>query len=157
MLRIEIELFDNKLRITLAGRYTSGTTYAAYPNLAPIKKDKAGEFTPRVGISYSIMKDLSLYGVYDKTFIPQSGIGINDTTITDQLRGQNLEIGLKKDWFGGKWNSTFAMYEIRRQNILVAGNKNQNNGKDFMIATGEQRARGFEQEISKEKSVKGLM
>lgn len=68
------------------------------------------------------MKDLSVYGVYDKTFIPQSGIGINDTTITDPLRGQNLEIGLKKTGLR-EWSSTFAMYEIRRQNILVAGNK----------------------------------
>lgn len=47
------------------------------------------------------MKDLSVYGVYDKTFIPQSGIGINDTTITDPLRGQNLEIGLKKTGLEG--------------------------------------------------------
>lgn len=149
----QIELFNNKLRITLAGRYTSGTTYAAYPNLSPgtpIVPDKAGEFTPRIGISYSIMKDFSVYGVYDKTFIPQSGTGIGKTKVTDPLRGQNLEVGLKKDWFGGKWNSTFAVYEIRRKNILTNGDITQNEGNPFVIATGEQRARGFEADIKGE-------
>ncbi|PIF43938.1 iron complex outermembrane receptor protein [Chryseobacterium sp. 52] len=154
----QIEMFNNKLRVTLAGRYTSGTTFAGYPyysegNIVP--KDKAGEFTPRVGISYSINEDLSAYGIFDKTFVPQSGTGINQTKITDPFRGQNLEVGLKKDWFGGKWNSTFAVYEIRRQNILTNGSKDQNNGIAFQVATGEQRARGFEADIKGE-IIKGL-
>ncbi|WP_276875161.1 TonB-dependent siderophore receptor [Chryseobacterium joostei] len=151
----QIEMFNNKLRITLAGRYTSGKTYAGYPNLGEVKPDTAGEFTPRVGVSYSIMKDFSVYGIYDKTFVPQSGTGIKQTTITDPFRGQNIEFGLKKDWFGGKWNTTFAVYEIRRQNILVNGNKDLNEGNPFQIATGEQRARGFETDIKGE-IVKGL-
>ncbi|MEH7890122.1 TonB-dependent siderophore receptor [Elizabethkingia meningoseptica] len=154
----QIEMFNNKLRLTLAGRYTSGKTYSAYPNLSPgelIQADTAGEFTPRVGISYSIQDDFSVYGVYDKTFVPQSGTGINKTKITDPLRGQNLEVGIKKDWFGGKWNSTFSVYEIRRQNILTAGNKELNGGVDFQVATGEQRARGFEADIKGE-IIKGL-
>jgi iron complex outermembrane receptor protein len=154
----QIEMFNNKLRITLAGRYTSGTTYAGYPYYSPeniVPKNQAGEFTPRVGISYSILSDFSAYGIYDKTFVPQSAVGINNTQITDPFRGQNIEFGLKKDWFGGKWNSTFAVYEIRRQNILVAGPKEQNGGNPFQVATGEQRARGFETDIKGE-IIKGL-
>lgn len=154
----QIEMFNNKLRLTLAGRYTSGTTYAGYPYFSPeniVPKNQAGEFTPRVGISYSILSDFSVYGIYDKTFVPQSAVGINNTMITDPFRGQNIEFGLKKDWFGGKWNSTFAIYEIRRQNILVAGPKEQNEGNPFQVATGEQRARGFETDIKGE-IIKGL-
>ncbi|MCT2408425.1 TonB-dependent siderophore receptor [Chryseobacterium antibioticum] len=151
----QIEMLNNKLRITLAGRYTSGTTFSGYPNLDPIKADQAGEFTPRAGVSYSIKDDFSVYGVFDKTFAPQSAIGINGSSITDPLKGQNIEFGLKKDWLGGKWNSTFAVYEIRRKNILVAGNSNDNNGNAFMIPTGEQRSRGFEADIKGE-IVKGL-
>lgn len=151
----QIEMLNNKLRITLAGRYTSGTTFSGYPNLDPIKADQAGEFTPRAGVSYSIKDDFSVYGVFDKTFAPQSAIGINGSSITDPLKGQNIEFGLKKDWLGGKWNSTFAVYEIRRKNILVAGNSNDNNGNAFMIPTGEQRSRGFEADIKGE-IIKGL-
>ncbi|MBL1221484.1 TonB-dependent siderophore receptor [Chryseobacterium sp. L7] len=151
----QIEMLNKKLRITLAGRYTSGTTFSGYPNLDPIKADQAGEFTPRVGASYSIKDDFSVYGVFDKTFAPQSAMGIHGTSITDPLKGQNIEFGLKKDWMGGKWNSTFAVYEIRRKNILVAGNSNDNNGNAFMIPTGEQRSRGFEADIKGE-IVKGL-
>ncbi|MCT2563631.1 TonB-dependent siderophore receptor [Chryseobacterium herbae] len=151
----QIGMLNNKLRITLAGRYTSGTTFSGYPNSAPIKADQAGEFTPRVGASYSIKDDFSVYGVFDKTFAPQSAMGINGSSITDPLKGQNIEFGLKKDWMGGKWNSTVAVYEIRRKNILVAGNINDNSGNAFMIPTGEQRSRGFEADIKGE-IVRGL-
>ncbi|MDH6251508.1 iron complex outermembrane receptor protein [Chryseobacterium sp. H1D6B] len=146
----QIEMFNNKLRVTLAGRYTSGTTFAGYPNLAPIKPDNAGEFTPRVGVSYSIKDDFSVYGVFDKTFVPQSALQYSTTNpngdpLNTPFRGQNLEAGVKKDWFGGKWNSTFAFYEIRRKNIFTSDMSHPNQG--FSVATGEQRARGFEADI----------
>lgn len=154
----QIEMFNNKLRITLAGRYTSGTTFAGYPNLAPIKPDNAGEFTPRVGASYSIKEDFSVYGIFDKTFVPQSAIQYSATNpngdpLNTPFKGQNLEVGIKKDWFSGKWNSTFAVYEIRRQNIFTSDTAHPNLG--FSLATGEQRARGFEADIKGE-IVKGL-
>lgn len=146
-------MFENKLRITLAGRYTNGSSYAGYPFWSPNKTvpvNKAEEFTPRVALSYSLDKNTSVYGVFDKTFTPQSGNGINNTTVSDPLRGQNLEMGIKKDWFGGKWNSSLAVYEIRRQNILTAGDKNQNNGINFVVPTGEQKARGVEVDVKGE-------
>ncbi|MET3537043.1 TonB-dependent siderophore receptor [Chryseobacterium limigenitum] len=154
----QIEMFDNKLRLTLAGRYTSGKTYAGYPNLGEVKPDTAGEFTPRVGVSYSFNENFSAYGVFDKTFVPQSAIQYSDTNpkgepLTTPFKGQNLEVGIKKDWFGGKWNSTFAIYEITRQNIFTADPVHSTSG--FSVATGEQRARGFEADIKGE-IVKGL-
>lgn len=153
----QIEMLNNKLRITLAGRYTSGTTFSGYPNLDPIKADQAGEFTPRAGVSYSIKDDLSVYGVFDKTFVPQSVASYTNTNIPAPLKGQNIEFGLKKDWFNGKWNSTFAVYEIKRKNISVDdkehGVLNPDNitfNYPFKLAIGEQRARGFEADIKGE-------
>lgn len=149
----QIEMFDNKLRLTLAGRYTKGKTFAGYPNLGAVTPDTAGEFTPRVGASYSIKDDFSVYGVFDKTFVPQSAIQYSESSVAGQplttpFKGQNMEIGMKKDWFGGKWNSTFAVYEIRRQNIFTSDTAHPNLG--FSLATGEQRARGFEADIKGE-------
>ncbi|NML68781.1 TonB-dependent siderophore receptor [Chryseobacterium sp. RP-3-3] len=158
----QIEMLNNKLRITLAGRYTSGTTFSGYPNLDPIKADQAGEFTPRAGASYSIKDDFSVYGVFDKTFAPQSVASYTNTNIPAPLKGQNIEFGLKKDWFNGKWNSTFAVYEIKRKNISVDdkehGVLNPDNltyNYPFKLAIGEQRARGFEADIKGE-IVRGL-
>lgn len=150
----QIEMFNNKLRVTLAGRYTSGTTYAGYPNLGEVKPDTAGEFTPRVGVSYSINENFSAYGIYDKTFIPQSANTFTGS-ITAPLNGQNIEFGLKKDWFNGKWNTTFAIYEIRRKNILTKDFVNSTPAQTFYYASGEQRARGFEADLKGE-IVKGL-
>lgn len=158
----QIELFNNKLRVTLAGRYTSGTTYSGYPNLSPIIPDKAGEFTPRVGVSYSIKEDFSVYGVFDKTFVPQSVNAYGMANEPAPLKGQNLELGLKKDWFNGKWNSSFAIYDIKRKNVSVDDKAHPVLNPDgitfnypYKLAIGEQRARGFEADIKGE-IVKGL-
>ncbi|MBB6371183.1 TonB-dependent siderophore receptor [Chryseobacterium shigense] len=158
----QIEMLNNKLRITLAGRYTSGTTFSGYPNLDPIKADQAGEFTPRVGASYSIKDDFSVYGVFDRTFVPQSVANYTNTSIPAPLKGQNIEFGLKKDWFNGKWNSTFAVYEIKRKNISVEDREHGVLNPDgitynfpYRLAIGEQRVRGFEADIKGE-IVRGL-
>lgn len=152
----QIEMFDNKLRLTLAGRYTNGTTYSGYPNLAPINADKAGEFTPRVGASYSINDNLSVYSIFDKTFVPQTISTFANGNISEPLKGQNIEFGLKKDWFNGKWNSTFALYEIKRKNKPVGDSEHSvPGGVSYQLATGEETARGFELDIKGE-LVKGL-
>lgn len=152
----QIEMFDNKLRLTVAGRYTNGTTYAGYPNLSPITPDKAGEFTPRVGASYSIKKDFSVYGILDKTFIPQTVTTYASGNEPAPFKGQNIEFGIKKDWFNGKWNSTFAVYEIKRRNKIVTDIEHSvPGGATFQLANGEERARGFETDIKGE-IIKGL-
>lgn len=133
----ELGFFNNTLRLTLAGRYGNvkqsewgGDDY------------KASHFTPRVGLSYSVDKSTSFYALYDQAFIPQAGILRSGKTPTP-ITGNNMELGFKRDWFNGKWNTTLAVYRITKENELTADPKNTA-GENFSIVVGEKRAQGFE-------------
>lgn len=136
-LQDELGFFSNMVRLTLAGRFTNlkQSSYGAAP-------DKANHFTPRAGLSVSLDKTLSAYALYDQAFIPQSGLLANGGKV-QPITGNNMEIGLKKDWLGGKWNTTLTVYRILKNNELTADpNSAPNSG--LSIELGQKRAQGVE-------------
>lgn len=130
----EIRLLDEKLRVTLAGRYTTAENYDAYSGMG-----KASKFTPRVGLSYSLNKSTSLYGVIDEAFVPQAGASFDGKSF-DPITGGNKEIGLKKEWLGGLWTSTVSAYAITKNNVLAADPEHQY----FSIQVGQTQTKGLE-------------
>ncbi len=136
-LQDELGFFDNKLRLTLAGRYTYVNQSAYGANAETAKK-----VTPRIGLSYSIDKNTAVYAVYDQSFLPQSGI-LRNGEKNLPLTGTNYEAGIKKDWLDGKWNTTISVYRILKQNELAADPTNTA-GESYSIVIGEKRAQGIE-------------
>ncbi|MDQ7948262.1 MAG: TonB-dependent receptor [Pedobacter sp.] len=136
-LQDELGFFNNRARLTLAGRY-SYVSQSAWGGAA----DKAERFTPRVGLSVSIDKNMAVYAVYDAAFIPQTGILRTGGKI-DPITGTNYEVGFKRDWFDGKWNTTISAYRILKQNELTADPYNAA-GENFSIIVGEKRSQGIE-------------
>lgn len=138
----ELGFFNNKVRLTLAGRYTY-VNQSAWGAAA----DKADKVTPRVGLSVSIDKNTAVYGVYDQAFTPQSGI-LRSGGTADPITGTNTEFGIKKDWFDGKWNTTLSVYRILKQNELTAdpsnGTRPDGSKETFSVPLGEKRAQGVE-------------
>lgn len=108
----ELGFFNNFVRLTLAGRYTD--LKQAYYG-----ESKAQHFTPRVALSVSPTKSLAVYALYDQAFIPQSGVLSNGDKV-QPITGNNMEVGVKRDWFDGKWNTTVAVYQILKNNELTA-------------------------------------
>jgi iron complex outermembrane receptor protein len=135
-LQDELGFVDNKIRLTVAGRYTKLEQSAWGEN-----PDKADHFTPRVGLSASLTKQLAAYALYDQAFIPQTGRLTNGRKV-QPITGNNMEIGLKKDWQGG-WNTTLAIYSILKNNELTADpSVDPNLGQS--IELGQKRAKGVE-------------
>jgi len=130
----ELGFFKNTARLTLAGRYTdvSQSAFGSAP-------DKAKHFSPRVGLSVSLDKFTSVYGLYDQAFVPQTGTLYGGGTIRP-ITGNNIEFGFKRDWAKGKWNTTLAVYRILKNNELT-GDPNHIN---FNIVLGQKRSQGIE-------------
>src|SRR5690606_29725429 len=101
----ELGFLENKLRLTLAARYTSMSNASWGDD--PVKSEKV---TPRVGISYSIDNKTSIYGLYDQAFLPQQGTLYSGSKVKP-ITGNNYEIGLKRNWFNDKWNTSLAYYQ----------------------------------------------
>lgn len=130
----ELGFLENKIRLTLAGRYTyvKQSQYGGEPY-------DAKHVTPRVGLSVSIDKQTSAYGLYDQAFLPQSGVLVNGGKVKP-ITGSNIEFGIKRDWAGGKWNTTLAVYRILKNNELASYGPVPN----MSVELGQKRAQGIE-------------
>lgn len=137
-LQDELGFLEGKIRLTVAGRYTdlSQSAWGGTP-------DKAKHFTPRAGLSASISKQLSVYGLYDQAFIPQTGVLANGGKV-QPVTGNNMEIGVKRDWTSG-WNSTLSLYRILKNNELTADPNNPTSGES--VDLGQKRSQGVEFDI----------
>ncbi|MBT29943.1 MAG: TonB-dependent siderophore receptor [Thalassobius sp.] len=132
----ELGFINNKVRLTLAGRYTSvsQSSYGGTPLTAK-------RFTPRVGLSVSLNDFTSVYALYDQAFIPQAGV-LTSGDDAKPITGNNMEIGFKRDWAGGKWSSTLGIYRILKNNEITSDPDNPNSG--LSVELGEKRSQGIE-------------
>ncbi|SDW90460.1 TonB-dependent receptor [Flavobacterium degerlachei] len=137
----ELGFLDYKLRLTLAGRYTvlkSGNYYSG--------DTKNSRFTPRVGLSYSIDKNTAAYFVNDQSFNENYGADWQGNSFKPETGG-NIELGLKRDWLNGKWNSVFSLYQITKNNVLTADPEHSTSVMQYSRESGQQRTKGFEVDI----------
>jgi len=141
-LQDELGFFDEKLRITLAARVTSSRSSIIVPRKTGVSDVV---LTPRAGLSYSILKDFSVYALLDHTYMPQSGVNTTGG-IFEPLKGRNLEAGLKKDWNNSKWNTTISVYHITRDNIIVSDPANPK----VLSQIGQTKSKGIEFDLKGE-------
>lgn len=131
----ELGFFDNKLRLTLAGRFT----YVKEGEM----EDK--QFTPRAGISFSIDRSTSVYALYDQSFIPQTG-NLRSGNPPKPITGNNIEFGVKKNWFDGKLSTTVAAYRIIKNNEL-SPDPFSTPAEPYVLQLGQSRAEGVEVDV----------
>ncbi len=136
----ELSFLKDKLRLTLGVRYTSVQTHNSVSAVTTSSKDQV--LTPRLGLSYSLQPSLTVYALYDQTLIPQAGIRSNGESIRP-LQGVNQEIGIKKDWLEGRWNTTLSVYNIHRSNIVAT----DPNNALYRLQVGETHSRGVELDV----------
>ncbi|WP_431241226.1 TonB-dependent receptor domain-containing protein [Flavobacterium sp. P21] len=123
----------------MLARYTWIKQTSSYDN-----PQEDSHITPRVGVSYSLNESTAFYGLYDQAFSPQSGV-VRDGQVKP-LTGNNVEFGIKKDWFDGSWNTSVSVYSILKKNELTADPRNTPN-EQYKIVLGEKRAQGVEFDV----------
>lgn len=140
-LQDELGFFNDALRLTIAARYTNvkENSYGT--------KVEANKITPRIGLSYSIDNNTSAYALYDQAFTPQSGL-FRDGTTAKPITGNSMEIGFKRDWFNGKWNTTLSLYNINKNNA-ISGDPTDLTGI-FSVFLGKTRVQGIEFDLKGE-------
>ncbi|MDM8177864.1 MULTISPECIES: TonB-dependent receptor [Olivibacter] len=149
----ELAFLEDQLRLSLGLRFTNAETVGR-TGAADIKDNV---LSPRVGLSYSIDRATSVYSLFDQSFVPVSGTDWEGNAFKP-IRGNNIELGLKREWFGGRWISTLSAYTIKRQNQLVTDYDHPMPGGSaqfFQKQEGEAKTQGIEMDISGE-VVRGL-
>ncbi|SEK21087.1 TonB-dependent receptor [Parapedobacter koreensis] len=137
----ELGFFENRLRLTLAGRYSSASqsAYGGSPY-------SASRFTPRLGLSWSIDKHTAVYALYDQAFVPQSG-RIYGGGEVKPITGNNQELGFKRDWADGAWNTSISVYRILKENELTTDPLHSTPSESYSIVLGQKVARGIEFDV----------
>ncbi|MEM9246874.1 MAG: TonB-dependent siderophore receptor, partial [Cyanobacteria bacterium P01_F01_bin.153] len=148
--------FSDQLKVLVGGRYDTVRTRSItnpsppiFPGFPPNPGSENTEnddaFTPRLGIVYQQIEELSLYGSFSQSFFPNSGNTVTGDTLPPE-RGEQFEIGARTELLDGKLTANLALFNLTKQNIAVADpNFPANSG--FSIARGEQRSRGIELDI----------
>lgn len=144
----QISLFDN-LKFLAGIRYdVVDQTNERIPGLFTdpgTTTQTVDAFTPRFGLLYQISKTVSIYGSYSKSFNPGSATTSAGDVIEPE-RGEGYEFGLKTELLNGKLLATATYFNLTKQNVAVA----DPNFPLFSVASGEQRSRGVEFDISGE-------
>ena len=99
-------------------------------------------WSPRLGLILKPKPNLSVYGSYSRSYLPQSGDQFNSLTVTAEAlkpeRFDNYEIGAKWEPVPGLL-ATAAVYQLDRSNSQAPGPV-----PGTVVLTGEQRSRGIE-------------
>lgn len=101
--------------------------------------------TGRLGLVWDVAPGANLYAQYATAADPPSGVlttaSFADVRTNSELTtGRQAELGAKLDFWQGKGNATFALYDIRRRNIATQDPSNS----AVTLLVGEQSARGAE-------------
>lgn len=148
-LQDEIALFDN-LKLLAGLRYeTVEQKIKNEPGLFYPGGDTSqfnDAWTPRVGIVYQPIKEVSLYASYSQSFNPNiDAFDVNGNPLEPE-QGEGYEVGVKTELLGGKLFTTLSYFDITKQNVATEDLNFP--GLGISIATGEQRSRGVELDIS---------
>jgi outer membrane receptor for ferric coprogen and ferric-rhodotorulic acid len=141
------------LKLVLGARVTSyeKTGEGLYTAAYSIKHNK--EVTPYAGIVYDLNANHSIYASYTDIFQPQN---LKDLAgnILDPIKGKSYEAGIKGEYFGGRLNTSFAVFQIKQDNLGQEVDKVDRDGagpllpETYYRAAAGAKSEGFEMEAS---------
>ena len=110
LLRINVA---DPIRIMIGGNLTHATS-SGFSYGTRLDYDWT-RFLPFVGATYDLTGSVSAYASYATIFNPQTQTTVERRLIAP-IKGDNLEAGLKGEWFGGRLNASVAIFQARQKN-----------------------------------------
>ncbi|AOM76183.1 TonB-dependent siderophore receptor [Pedobacter steynii] len=143
-----------KLSLTLGARYTWYTNEKATTNakgVVKINNYKQKALSPRAALTYLVDSATTVFFLYDQSFVPQSGqkaiVSATNELIgseaVDPQKGRDLEVGLKRNWFGSRLYTTLTGFHTVKTNVLVGDQANPG----FLKQLGQVTSNGIELDI----------
>lgn len=106
-------------------------------------------FLPRLGIVYTVTRNINVYGVYTRGYNPQDA-ATQSNPLTggpfDPIESELVEGGVKTEWLDGKLSGNLSVYNIIQKNTLYpAGVAGQ---PDLLTQVGKETAKGVELDLT---------
>lgn len=80
------------------------------------------DMTPRAGLIYTPTAETTVYLNYSESFNPVDPSDYEDAGAAplSPETGEQVELGLKQSWLNGSIMTTFALYQIDKENLVIA-------------------------------------
>lgn len=127
--------FYDKIILTVAGRFSYTEAKSTYDDSSTVYNST---FTPRFGITYLINKNMSVYVLYDQSFLPQIA-RLENGKLPNPLTGSNKEIGYKAQLLQDRLFINASIWHTEKNNVLV-----QNPQTTYYEQRGQITSQGFE-------------
>ncbi|MFL9609602.1 TonB-dependent siderophore receptor [Methylobacillus sp. Pita2] len=98
---------------------TESDPYSGTPSAT--SRSETGVLTPYIAATYDVTDTASLYASYTKIFNPQSRWDINRQYL-DPEEGDSYEAGIKQGLYGGRLNTSLALFRVEQDNLAVQDN-----------------------------------
>lgn len=140
------------LSLMLGARYDKFEEKTATAAAVPVKDARKNDkVTPRVGLVYTPIDAVTLYGSYMRGFEPGARAGLTVATgipatnagaLFDPQESEQYELGIKTSLLDGRLAANLAVYDLTRSNQVFA-----DVAASRFTLIGEQRSKGFETEV----------
>ncbi|NEQ98509.1 MAG: TonB-dependent siderophore receptor [Cyanothece sp. SIO2G6] len=142
-LQDQIQLLDNLILVAGVNYETvSQETVTSRGGVTTEEELDEDEFTPRFGLVYQPLDNLSLYASYSRSFLPSAAVTVEGEPLEPET-GEGFEVGIKAELFDGNLLATLAYFNLTKQNVATADPDDPR----FSVATGEQDSQGIELDI----------
>ncbi|MDE1145818.1 MAG: TonB-dependent siderophore receptor [Azospirillaceae bacterium] len=98
------------------------------------------KFSPIAGLIYDLDQTYTLYGSYTSIYKPQTGAYTVSGGLLRPIEGEQYEIGVKGEHFGGRLTTSIALFHTEETNNAVQDPTNQ----AFVLPSGKVRSQGVE-------------
>lgn len=134
--------FSDRFQVIVGGRFDD----IDYEDEVSGTERDFSKVSPILGLVYSPTSELSLYANASEAFAPPSSRVVGEREAEES---RQIEVGTKAQLWGGRMQTTLAVYELERENVAIP------DLTGFIQQTGTQRSRGVELEVATE-PVRGL-
>jgi iron complex outermembrane receptor protein len=110
---------------------------------AEVARGTQNAFSPRVGLVWQPTDTTSLFTDWSRSHAPNVAHGVSSSTYDAEI-GEQVELGVKQELIKDRLNSTLAVFDLKRSNILTSDPLDPTR----QVLTGEQRSRGIEFDLA---------
>lgn len=136
---------DDRWILVLGGRYQHYDQYSDQGmDTRVLNRDSNGDtFLPMAGLVFKVNEDLSLYGNYSRSFVPNDTVDDSGNTF-DPEEGRSYEVGAKYAITPGL-NLNLALFDIEKKNVVTTTTVGE---LSLSEAAGKVGSRGLELDVS---------
>ncbi|MDD1619983.1 MAG: TonB-dependent receptor [Methylococcaceae bacterium] len=122
---------------------TAGYTQTGFGPKIPNTVYSDDRVSPRGGVLWQPLPELSVYGSYTENFGASNGITATGQVLPAQT-AQQWEAGVKTELWDGRFTGSLTYFDLKKQNLKMQDNRL------FQRAIGEAESRGLELDLSGE-------